>query len=310
MLETLREYGLEVLAISVDDEITRQAHAAYYRNMTEKAGPELVGPQQAVWLDRLEREHANLHEAMHWSVAQGMMRHDMTEALRLGIALRNFWTVHGPYSEGRKFLEQALAANEGVAAPVQAKALFTAAHFAFLQSDYDRAEELCQESLKLFRELGDRPNIAYALYLLAWISRDNIKVDIAMVEEALALFKEIGDKEYVAWSYYTLGYLEGRRGEYDRACAFIEESLIRHKKIENNRGIAFSLIGLAQIYFYSQSNQTTMNALLDESLALFSELDDKTGIAYSSSLQGQISFVQGDAAKARLLIEESQAIYR
>jgi predicted ATPase/class 3 adenylate cyclase/DNA-binding CsgD family transcriptional regulator len=310
MLETIREFGLEALAASGEDEIARQAYIACYLALAEKAGPELVGPQQAAWLRRLEWERVNLHEAMRWSVEQGKIKRDMTVALRLGIALRNFWTVHGPYSEGRKFLEQTLAASEGVAASVQAKALFTAAHLAFLQSDHDRAEELCQESLKLFRELGDRPNIAYVLYLLSWISREDIQVDIAMVEEALELFKEIGDKEYVAWSYYTLGYSEGLRGEYDRACAFIEESLIRHKEIENKRGVAFSLIGLAQIYFYSQSNQATMNALLDESLALFSELDDKTGIAYSSSLRGQISLVQEDAAKARLLIEESQAIYR
>lgn len=310
MLETIREYGLEVLAASGEEEITRQDYIAYYLELAERAGPELVGRQQAAWLDRLEREHTNLQAALHWSVAQGRARHDMTVALRLGVALRNFWLVHGPYSEGRNFLEQALAASEGVAVPLQAKALYTAANLAFILSDHDRAEALCQESLKLFRELEDRPGMAFALYLLAWISRDNINVDIAMVEEALELFKEIGDREYVAWSFYTLGYLDGIRGEYTRACTWIEESLFLHKEIENKRGIAFSLIGLAQIYYYSQSNQATMNTLLNESLALFRELDDKTGIAYSRLLQGQLSFVQGDAAKAALLIKESLVIYR
>ena len=310
MLETIREYGLEVLAASGEEEITRKAYIAYYLELAERAGPELVGRQQAAWLDRLEREHTNLQAALHWSVAQGRARHDMTVALRLGVALRNFWLVHGPYSEGRNFLEQALAASEGVAVPLQAKALYTAANLAFILSDHDRAEALCQESLKLFRELEDRPGMAFALYLLAWISRDNINVDIAMVEEALELFKEIGDREYVAWSFYTLGYLDGIRGEYTRACTWIEESLFLHKEIENKRGIAFSLIGLAQIYYDSQSNQATMNTLLNESLALFRELDDKTGIAYSRLLQGQLSFVQGDAAKAALLIKESLVIYR
>lgn len=310
MLETIREYGLEVLAASGEEEITRQDYIAYYLELAERAGPELVGRQQAAWLDRLEREHTNLQAALHWSVAQGRARHDMTVALRLGVALRNFWLVHGPYSEGRNFLEQALAASEGVAVPLQAKALYTAANLAFILSDHDRAEALCQESLKLFRELEDRPGMAFALYLLAWISRDNINVDMAMVEEALELFKEIGDREYVAWSFYTLGYLDGIRGEYTRACTWIEESLFLHKEIENKRGIAFSLIGLAQIYYYSQSNQATMNTLLNESLALFRELDDKTGIAYSRLLQGQLSFVQGDAAKAALLIKESLVIYR
>ncbi len=310
MLEMIREYGLEVLAACGEEEKTQQAHIAYYLELSEKAGPELVGPQQAAWLDRLEREHTNLQAALHWSVAQGRARQDMTVALRLGVALRNFWLVHGPYSEGRNFLEQALAASEGVAAPLQAKALYTAANLAFILSDHDRAEALCQESLKLFRELEDRPGMAFALYLLAWISRDNINVDITMVEEALELFKEIGDREYVAWSFYTLGYLDGIRGEYTRACTWIEESLKRHKEIENKRGVAFSLIAWAQINYYSQSNLATMNTLLDESLALFKELDDKTGIAYSRSLQGQLSFVQGDAAQARLFIEESLAIYR
>jgi predicted ATPase/class 3 adenylate cyclase/DNA-binding CsgD family transcriptional regulator len=310
MLETIREYGLEVLAASGEEEITRKAYIAYYLELAERAGPELVGRQQAAWLDRLEREHTNLQAALHWSVAQGRARHDMTVALRLGVALRNFWLVHGPYSEGRNFLEQALAASEGVAVPLQAKALYTAANLAFILSDHDRAEALCQESLKLFRELEDRPGMAFALYLLAWISRDNIKVDIAMVEEALELFKEIGDREYVAWSFYTLGFFDGLRGEYTRACTWIEESLFLHKEIENKRGIAFSLIAWAQIYYYSQSNQATMNTLLNESLALFRELDDKTGIAYSRLLQGQLSFVQGDAAKAALLIKESLVIYR
>ena len=310
MLEMIREYGLEVLAASGEEEHTRQAHVAYYLALAEKARPELAGPQQAAWLDRLEREHANLRAALQWSLAQGKAKHDMTIALRLGVALQNFWSVHGHYSEGRSFLEQALAAREGVAAPLQAKAFFAAANMAFVQSDHDRGEELCQKSLKLFRELGDRPGIAYALYLLAWVSQDDIKSDVAMVEEALLLFQEIGNREYVAWSFYTLAYLNCLQGEYSRAFALVEDGLAQHKEIENKRGIAFSLIQWARIHFDSQGDLAIAHALLDESFALFKELDDKVGLGYSHALRGQIAFVEGDAAKARVLIEESLALYR
>ena len=63
MLETIREYGLEALEASGGLEVTRQAHADYYLALAEDAEPELAGPQQALWLERLEREHDNLRVA-------------------------------------------------------------------------------------------------------------------------------------------------------------------------------------------------------------------------------------------------------
>ncbi|HEY6409037.1 MAG TPA: adenylate/guanylate cyclase domain-containing protein, partial [Ktedonobacteraceae bacterium] len=71
MLETIREYGLEALAASGEEGIMRQSHAAYYLMLAERAELELGGPQQAVWLERLEREHDNLRVALHCLVEQG-----------------------------------------------------------------------------------------------------------------------------------------------------------------------------------------------------------------------------------------------
>ncbi len=309
MLETIREFGLEALATSGEEEITRQAHAAYYLALAEKAEPKIGGPQQAAWLERLEREHDNLRVALQWLIDQGSRE----LALRLAGALRPFWAVHGPFSEGRSFLGRALALNKEVATPVRAKALFAAANLAFIQSDYDHAEELCQESLKLFRELGERPGIAFSLYLLAWVRRDNASLDVVLVEEALEIFKEIGYRELIAWCIYTLSFLEGARGEYARACSLVEESLALHRELGNKRGIAHTLTNLARIRLVSlddKAGEATVHSLLDESLTLFRELDDKDGLAYSSSLRGQLALRQGDAVTARSLIEESLSLYR
>src|SRR5258708_30942072 len=84
-------------------------------------------------------------------------------ALRLGTALERFWVVRGHRNEGRAFLERALAGSAGVAANVRAKALISAARLAFIQSNYDQGEALAQESLALFRELGDRRCVALSL---------------------------------------------------------------------------------------------------------------------------------------------------
>src|SRR5205823_6423583 len=90
MLETIREYGLEALTANGEMEGGRRAHAAYYLALAEEAEPELEGPQQVTWLERLEREHDNLRAAMQWSLEQRGTRQRREMALRLGSALNVF----------------------------------------------------------------------------------------------------------------------------------------------------------------------------------------------------------------------------
>src|SRR6266699_3734280 len=77
MLETIREYGLEALEAHGEAAVTRRGHAAYYLALAEKAEPELGGPQQAVWLDRLEQEQENLRAALQWSLERGEVGQSM-----------------------------------------------------------------------------------------------------------------------------------------------------------------------------------------------------------------------------------------
>jgi non-specific serine/threonine protein kinase len=109
MLETIREFGLEALTGSGELETVRQAHATSYLSLVEEVEPELVGPRQAMSLERLEREHDNLRAVMQWLLGQQEAVQGREMALRLGGALRVFWVVHGHITEGRHFLECALA---------------------------------------------------------------------------------------------------------------------------------------------------------------------------------------------------------
>ena len=315
VLETIREYGLEALAESQELERTRRAHAGYYLNLAEQAEPELGGPRQAAWLERLEREHDNLRAVLRWSLEQGEASKDgqyMELALRLGGALRRFWIVHGHISEGRNILEQALAASEAVRASVRAKALLAAAHLAAVQGDYERTEALCQESLHLYRELGDQSGIARSVYLLgeaAWTT-GNMATARSLIEETLALRREMDDREHLAYSLYSLALLESSQGEYARARTLFEESSSINSELGNKRGIAISLMELASTLFVSQGDPAMVRSLLEEALALFKEVGDKEGLAASLCLSGQIALSQGDTVTAHRLAGESQVLYR
>jgi predicted ATPase/class 3 adenylate cyclase len=308
MLETIREYGLEVLPTDGEGEVARQAHANYFLSFAEEAEPALKGPLLVVWLERLEREHDNLRAALQWALESG--RTEM--ALRFGIALERFWVVRGHRNEGLAFLERALEGSAGVATDVRARALLAAARLAFIQSNYDQGEALAQESLALFRKLGDRRGIALSLDRLGMASwrRGDFPAARVLLEEDLPLFKEIGDKDRVAWSLFTLGLLNNKQGEYSRAYALFEESLTLFRALGNKRGIAASLTQLAGTLFVSQGNQTLIYPLLEEGLSLDQEVGDKEGMAVASLLLGWVALKQGDVATARSRVEESLVLYR
>ncbi|TMD56619.1 MAG: tetratricopeptide repeat protein [Chloroflexi bacterium] len=318
MLETIREYALEMLSANGEEQMARYAHAAYYLSLAEESERELGGPNQAIWLERLEREHDNLRAAMEWSLKRGenaaeAERH-VELALRLGGALRRFWQMHGHLNEGHIFLERALLASKGIeiSTRARAKALIAAGTLASTQNDFDRTETYCRQSLALFRELGDQQGIALSLYLLSIVplmKGDSVAAR-SLTQEALELFREMGDRERIAWSLSTLGIMDAQVGKYDSARLHYEESLAVHRELGDERGIAITLLRLAQLLFVSQGDQEVLRSLLDEGLALFTELGEKEGIANCYSLSGELALSQGDSAAARLQIETSITLYR
>ena len=312
MLETLREYGLERLAMNGEEEATRQAHAAYYLRLAEEAGPNLFSAEQAVWLERLEQEHDNVRAALRWSLEQGESGHSMEFALRLGGALQDFWIFHGHYSEGRAFLERSLAGSHGVVASVRAKALRAAMWLALNVGELDTAESLCNESLALSRELGDTAGIVDTLAALGHLAMDRGYLDAAssLIEEAMSLAREMDDEWRVASGIHDLAWVRLERGEYVRARAMYEECLMAFRELGDKVGTAASLYQLAVVLFLSLGDQERVGLLLEESLALGKETGSQGKDPLWSSLAGQLALQQGDAAQARSLLEVSVALFK
>ena len=310
MLETIREYGLERLAANGEMEVVRGAHAAYFLRLAEEAERELWGPQQALWLEQLEREHDNLRAVMQWSLEQTEDGGNM--ALLLGGTLGHFWYIRSYFSEGWDFLERALTRGDGVAASVRAKALFAAARLHEEQGDHDRAEVLCEESLALYRELGDTEGIAASLHLqanVAW-GRGNLALARSLAEASLALFRQRGDRGRVAMLLLLLGSLAIDQGEYTRARHLLEESLAIHRELGDTIHMADSLYNQARLCRLSGGDVARARLLLEESFALYREVGDKESIAYCLYLSGMLALSEGDTASARSLNEQAVALFK
>jgi DNA-binding CsgD family transcriptional regulator/tetratricopeptide (TPR) repeat protein len=319
MLETIREYGLECLVTCGETELARQAHAEYYLRLAEQARPELKGPQQATWLQQLEREHENLRAAMGWLFEPEGAEHRTDMALRFVKAMRRFWLMRGYWSEGRTFLEQALARSEGGVTFLRASVLCDAAEWAYLLDDYKQGAALCEKSLALYRALGDKAGIAECLYTLAgggqdWWGEARTRGTLAetrlLIEEALALHREMGDTWGIAHDLFGLAELLSHQGEYASARTRLQESLELQRALGNAKGMSDTLMWLAWVDFLAQGDAAQVHALLEESLLLLQEVGDKWSHAFYCYVAGQVALQQGDAAAARGLAEESVVLYR
>ncbi len=67
MLETVREYGLELLLATPEESNTRARHAAWMLDYAAEAAEAWIRTDYALWSDRLEVERGNLRAALTWA---------------------------------------------------------------------------------------------------------------------------------------------------------------------------------------------------------------------------------------------------
>ena len=312
MLETIREYALERLAASGEMHVIRRRHAAYYLALAEEAEPQLRGAEQDRWLARLEMEHNNLRAALAWAFGGG----DGEVGLRLAGALGPFWYVRGYFSEGRTWLEAALAippdSGERTREWIVARTMtLTAAGLVALeQGHHPQGIALAEEALALSRELSDRYGMAQILELLGFIafSSDPSRAT-ALMENALALSRELGDRYGIAETLHRLGDFAREQGEYARATALLEESLSVCRELGNQHESALVLNGLGDVASY-QGDFARAAVLYKEALSLLRELESKSFIPWVLRNLGRVAYARGDFARAVALLEESLARFR
>jgi non-specific serine/threonine protein kinase len=312
MLEPVRQYALEMLEGSGEAATTRWRHAEYFVALAQTADPALLGPDHAIWLGRLEREHDNLREALRWASESG----DVRTGLRLAGELGWFWWMRAHLHEGRRWTEGFLErdAAEGSAPDLgfaRAKAMLNAGRLAFGQGDLDRAAGILEESADLYRRLGDERGTAFALAELGQLLRARGEHDraTAVSEEMLALGRRSGDPLAAAIALNTLGHISRHRGDAGGALALHAESLTLFRRMGNERGTAYALASLG-IAALGSGELVRAEALGDESLSLYEKLGDKAGMALALVSIGDVARERGDERRALTRYVEALTLHR
>jgi len=304
MLETIREFGLECLERQGELEAARRAHAHYYLVLVEQAEPHLFGPEQLLWLDRLERDLDNLRAILQAGIAGGVEEREV--ALRLAIALVFFWIGRGYFHEGRSFLEQLLASTQAVVASVRLMALNVLGMILWSQDTARGLEPVADQALALAREQDDQLNMTAALILrgaaMMQERRDYAQAQ-ACLEEALASARVLGNRSILVWALASLGRLALYQQDAPRAIACLEEGLALCRAIGEEVQMSAVLHLLAQAEL-SGGHTARARTLLEESLALYQAYGNTWGIALAKSLLGQLAFQQGELSQAEAFLTD------
>jgi predicted ATPase/class 3 adenylate cyclase/Tfp pilus assembly protein PilF len=307
MLETIHEFAREKLQQSEEAEEIKRTHAEYFLTLAEEAYPERKGANQLEWLEKLEAEHDNMRAALSWALE----RKEAEEALKLGGALCFFWAVRGYHSEGRRWLEEALAIEGRVSPEVRAMALAGAGELESDQGDLDRAQEACEEGLELLANEAREASEAKLRLLagLGWVAwqREELGRARELYEESLALSQEMGDTWWLARSLLFLAIVSHSQGDYERATELYEQSMDLFREQGDKESLAYCLTSLAMLVC-SQGDLGRATKLTEEAVALFRELGTRVGVSMGLYNLGWIALLQDDLGRAADLYGESLSL--
>ena len=345
MLEMLREFALDMLCDANEELLCRGQHAMYFLDMAERIASDLSGPNQIEAMQHLERDHDNLRTALSW-----FHDHDPHIFIRLAMALALFWKRKGHLSEGCSWLNQALAFAEGLHAQQHAMLHFlladlyagtgndalSAAHYRYcllsaenlgdqslaalarcnLVYELDTVTEsirVLEQSIDLFRKLGDKPRIARGIHelirLYLNVSGMNTSFQDSIdeyIDELQQLLRESGDLTKRSTFLIQQGVLATRHSRYAEACALLEESVSLFRRLSNPSELGWALrgLGIARAFL---DQQFEAELALSESLRIFRKIGADVGIIWNCYELGRIFARQNMDEQAEQFLNESLA---
>jgi len=301
LLETIGAYGAKRLEEAGETTALRVAHARFFLELAELAEPGLTGPHQQEWLDRLEADHANLRSALEWSLSHGPSEW----ALRMAGSLVLFWRVRCRFTEGRDLLGAAIAASDGAAPGLLAKALWGAGFLALMAGDLEGASPPLEASLGMARAAGDVQGCARALLILGNCRqcRDDSSA-LRVLEESAKLARRAGDPWCLAHAVGVAGFEHSFRSELSAARELFEECLAVARQAQDPQSLRMGLIGLGSVAV-RQGDYAFAESLLEEAASVAAKLGDDYSKATSLQYLGKLDIGRGNYSRARELLEEA-----
>ncbi len=279
-LETIREYSLERLTATTEQDRVRRRHLAYYATLAEEATPELVGPKPGEALARLDAEQKNIFAAHAWTGRDSL---DAELALRLAIATFHVWTHRGSLAVGYRLLVETFSRPHAQGRTLaRSRAVAAAGNFAMLLGRYRDAQMHAEEGLAIAREIGDKGRVAMTLQLMgmALSEQGDRAAALEHFEESLAMIREIGPPRRMAAALQNLAHWHQDGGNFPAAETLLEQTLALTRELGDRGGnTAASMTNLAGLAIKRRAFERARELLLEAA-----DISQEIGSRYAGGL--------------------------
>lgn len=304
----IREYAREQRHASIEWEELGQRHAEYYLTLAEQIAPTLTSLEQKSSLATLAEEHENMQAALAWYVEHGQIE----MGLRLAEALGRFWWMHGHITEGRKWLDALLTAEQTptASALLRTRALVMASRLASSQNEYELAAQRAEQAFTCSQRTQDQRSISLVHTVQAEVAfhRGAYEQATAFLEQSLTIQRSLGDKRGCASLLNNLGNVALQQEKLDQAAKLQEESLALFRQVGDSWAISTVLTSLGEIE-RRRGNHKQATILYEESLRLCRTLRDREGMATALVSLGDLARYQADYTQATSLYKKSLALF-
>jgi len=205
-----------------------------------------------------------------------------------------YWIVEGHVHEGWHWMEQILPMCTTGAASLRARVLLSAGALAFYLGRYEQSATFTQESLALYRAVGDRADMAVALIGLAHIAymQGHYEQVHPFCEEALALLQALGDQWNIAHALFILASEAHALGDSSRARTLAKASLALFSTSGDRVSAIHPSMLLAQLAF-DRGDYTIARSMYEHCLLTVREIDAQWYMAPCLQGLGEVVAAQG-----------------
>lgn len=226
LLNTIREFALELLGQSDDTEAVRAVHADWFANLVIAQPDEnwrSGTPELRDWTMRHEPDLENFRV----SLEQLVVRDDMLTMVRLVTGLVPFWLELGHVRDGREWTQQVMPFATAAPMDVQARLNYMAAVMAIVSDELQEAHIHMQAALDLFQQLDEPRMVANSqnhLGTVYWKMGNPVEGE-RLQRQAIATIRTMPDDLGGAMFLANIGEHLLEQGEYNRAEPLIQEAV-------------------------------------------------------------------------------------